>query len=74
MSTSKICLIIIKNQQIYGQIEYPVEDRKKRFKESLKRWRNKEYECLKCGKTYKNGYKFTIKKKMRIDDQKQLIT
>ena len=41
----------------------PVEDRKKRFKESLKRWRNKEYECLKCGITYKNGNKFIHKKK-----------
>ena len=44
-------------------IRFSVEDRKKRFKESLKRWRNKEYECLKCGKTYKNGYKFIHKKK-----------
>ena len=43
-------------------IRFSVEDRKKRFKESLKRWRNKEYECLKCGKTYKNGYKFIHKK------------
>ena len=39
-----------------------VEDKKKHRKEAMNRWRNKEYECLKCGKTYKNGYKFIHKK------------
>ena len=36
----------------------PDEDQKKHKKESMKRWQQKEYECLRCGKTYKNGYKF----------------
>ena len=36
----------------------PDEDQKKHNKESMKRWQQKEYECQKCGKTYKNGYKF----------------
>ena len=27
-------------------------------KETLKKWQNKEYTCQKCGKTYKNSYKY----------------
>ena len=44
-------------------IRVSVEDRKKRFKESVKRWQNKEYKCFKCGGTFKNGYRFIHKKK-----------
>ena len=44
-------------------IRVSVEDRKKRFKESVKRWQNKEYKCFKCGGTFKNGYMFIHKKK-----------
>ena len=44
-------------------IRVSVEDRKKRFKESVKRWQNKEYKCFKCGATFKNGYRFIHKKK-----------
>ena len=39
------------------------EDKKKHQKEASKRWQKKEYECEKCGKTYKNGYKFVHNKK-----------
>ena len=34
----------------------PVEDKKKHHKEAVKRWQQKEYECSKCGETYKNSY------------------
>ena len=43
-------------------IRVPVEDKKKHQKEAIKRWQQKEYECPRCGKTYKNGYKFLHKK------------
>ena len=39
-----------------------VEDRKKRFKEAVKRWQQKEYKCLKCGGTFKNSYRFVHNK------------
>ena len=39
-------------------IRVSVEDRKQNQKESIRRWQQKEYECLKCGETYKNGYRF----------------
>ena len=39
-------------------IRVPDEDKKKHQKEAIKRWQQKEYECPRCGKTYKNGYKF----------------
>ena len=39
-------------------IRVPVEDRKKHQKEAIKKWQQKEYECPRCGKTYKNGYRF----------------
>ena len=42
----------------------PVEDKKKHHKEAVKRWHQKKYECSKCGKTYKNSYRFVHKKKM----------
>ena len=41
----------------------PVEDKKKHHKESMKRWQPKECKCPKCGKTYKNSYRFVHKKK-----------
>ena len=41
----------------------PDEDKKKRQKEAMNRWLKKEYECLKCGGTYKNIYRFLHKKK-----------
>ena len=28
----------------------------------MKRWQQKEYECQKCGKTYKNGYRYVHNK------------
>ena len=43
-------------------IRVPVEDKKKHQKEAMKRWQQKEYECPRCGKTYKNGYKFVHNK------------
>ena len=39
-------------------IRVSVEDKKKHQKEVIKRWQQKEYECPRCGKTYKNGYRF----------------
>ena len=41
----------------------PVEDKKKHEKEAMKRWQQKEYKCPKCGKTYKNSYRFLHRKK-----------
>ena len=41
----------------------PVEDKKKHEKEAMKRWQQKEYKCPKCGKTYKNSYRFVHRKK-----------
>ena len=41
----------------------PVEDKKKHEKEAMKRWQQKECKCPKCGKTYKNSYRFVHKKK-----------
>ena len=35
----------------------PVEDKKKHHKEAVKRWQQKEYDCSKCGETYKNSYR-----------------
>ena len=35
----------------------PDEDKKKHHKEAVKRWQQKEYECSKCGETYKNSYR-----------------
>ena len=40
----------------------PDEDKKKHKKEATKKWRQKEYECPKCGKTYKNGYRYVHNK------------
>ena len=40
----------------------PDEDKKKHQKEAVKRWQQKEYECPKCGKTYKNSYRFVHNK------------
>ena len=39
------------------------EEREMNRKEAMRRWQQKEYECKKCGKTYKNGYKFIHNKK-----------
>ena len=39
------------------------EERERNSKEAMKRWQQKEYECIRCGKTYKNGYKFIHNKK-----------
>ena len=39
------------------------EERERNRKEAMRRWQQKEYECKKCGKTYKNGYKFIHNKK-----------
>ena len=43
----------------------PDEDKKKHQKEAMKRWQQKEYECPKCGKIYKNSYRFVHKKKCK---------
>ena len=39
----------------------------------MKRWQQKEYECLRCGKTYKNGYKFLHNKMCKIDDHSVIL-
>ena len=39
------------------------EERERNRKEAMRRWQQKEYDCKKCGKTYKNGYKFIHNKK-----------
>ena len=36
----------------------PDEDKKKHQKEAMKKWQQKEYKCPRCGKTYKNNYKY----------------
>ena len=41
----------------------PDEDKKKRKKEAKKKWQQKEFECPRCGKTYKNDYKYVHNKK-----------
>ena len=38
------------------------EDRKKRNAESVKKWQNQEYKCIKCDKTIKNKSKYLHKK------------
>ena len=40
----------------------PIEERKKHITEAIKRWQQKEYKCPKCGKTFKNSYKFVHNK------------
>ena len=40
----------------------PDEDKKKHKKEAVKRWQQKEYECPKCGKSYKNNYGYAHNK------------
>ena len=39
------------------------EDRKKHQMEAVKRWQNKEYECSRCNKTFKNSYKYAHNKR-----------
>ena len=41
------------------------EEKKKHRMEAITKWQNKEYECLKCGKTYKNNYKYVHNKKCK---------
>ena len=41
------------------------EDREKRQKEAIKKWQQKEYKCPRCGKTYKNNYKYIHNKKCK---------
>ena len=38
------------------------EDKKKHQLEAIKKWQNKEYKCQVCGKTIKNGSKYTHNK------------
>ena len=38
------------------------DEKKKHQKEASKRWMHKEYDCPKCGKTYKNNYKYVHNK------------
>ena len=39
------------------------EDKKKHKIESIKKWQKKEYQCLNCDKTYKNGNKYNHRKR-----------
>ena len=39
------------------------EERKKHQMEAVKRWQNKEYECSRCNKTFKNSYKYAHNKR-----------
>ena len=41
----------------------PDEDKQKHHKEAMKKWQQKEFNCPRCGKTYKNGYKYIHNKK-----------
>ena len=43
----------------------PDEDKKKHQKEAMKKWQQKEYKCPRCGKTYKNNYKYVRNKKCK---------
>ena len=43
----------------------PDEDKKKRKKEAKKKWQQKEFKCPRCGKTYKNDYKYVHNKKCK---------
>ena len=45
------------------------EDKKKHHVEAIKKWQNKVYICPKCGKTFKNSYKYVHNKK--CNSQKQ---
>ena len=38
------------------------EDKQKHHLEAIKKWQKKEYKCLNCNKTFKNGYKYLHKK------------
>ena len=40
------------------------EDKKKHQMEAVKKWQNKEYKCSRCGKTFKNNYKYAHNKKI----------
>ena len=41
----------------------PDEDKQKHHKEAMKKWQEKEFNCPRCGKTYKNGHKYIHSKK-----------
>ena len=41
----------------------PDEDKQKHHKEAMKKWQQKEFNCPRCGKTYKNGHKYIHNKK-----------
>ena len=43
----------------------PDEDKKKRQKEANKKWQQKELKCPRCGKIYKNNYKYVHNKKCK---------
>ena len=43
----------------------PDKDKKKHQKEAMKKWQQKEYKCPRCGKTYKNNYKYVHNKKCK---------
>ena len=36
----------------------PDEDKQKHHEEAMKKWQQKEFNCPRCGNTYKNGYKY----------------
>ena len=41
------------------------EDKKKHRKEAINKWQQKEFNCPRCGKTYKNNYKYVHNKKCK---------
>ena len=47
------------------------EDKKKHAKESIQKWKNKEFTCSICNKIYKNGYKYLHTKICERNNQKQ---
>ena len=47
------------------------EDKKKHAKESIQKWKNKEFTCQICNKTYKNSYKYLYTKICERNNQKQ---
>ena len=46
------------------------EDKKKHQMEASNRWLHKEYQCLNCGKTFKNSYRYAHRKRCQ-SSQKQ---
>ena len=41
------------------------EEKRKHQNEAMKKWKNKEYACSKCDKTFKNSYKYAHNKRCK---------